>query len=289
VKVNCTAIPAGLVESELFGHVKGAFTGALERRVGRFELADGGTIFLDEIGELPLDTQVKLLRVLQEQEFEPVGSSRTIRVSVRIIAATNRDLEEAVREGRFRADLFYRLNVLTLRVPPLRERPGDIPLLAMFFLDRFAKKFGKQIEAVSKESMDRLVEYSWPGNIRELQNVIERGVVLCSGELLTMDAELFPLPANPGSIRPTVENSGIAARSTNLPLPPAPQPSPEPPPASDSLDEVEKRHILAVLERTKGKVEGPHGAATILNMNPSTLRSRMRKLGIPARGRAISR
>src|SRR5207247_6112882 len=184
VKVNCSAISAGLVESELFGHVKGAFTGALERRIGRFELADGGTIFLDEVGELPLEAQVKLLRVLQEQEFEPVGSSTPIRVDVRIIAATNRDLEEVVRSGRFRADLFYRLNVFPIRAPALRERRSDIPQLVTFFVSRFAKKFGKRVEAVSKETMDRLLTYPWPGNIRELQNIIERAVVLSAGPIV---------------------------------------------------------------------------------------------------------
>src|SRR5437867_1626479 len=173
-------IAAGLVESELFGHVKGACTGAIDRRVGRFELADGGTLFLDEVGELPLETQVKLLRVLQEREFEPVGSSRSLRVDVRVIAATNRDLAEAVRAGRFRADLFYRLNVFPIEVPPLRERRTDIPQLATFFVSRFARKFGKRVEAVSKETLDRLMAYTWPGNIRELQTVIERAIVLSS-------------------------------------------------------------------------------------------------------------
>src|SRR5262249_5555540 len=176
VKVNCSAISAGLVESELFGHVKGAFTGALGRRIGRFELADGGTIFLDEIGELPPDTQVKLLRVLQEREFEPVGSSRPVRVNVRVIAATNRNLEEAVQVGSFRDDLFYRLNVFPLEVPPLRDRRSDIPKLAKFFLSHYAKKLGKSIKEISRDTIDRMLEYSWPGNIRELQNVIERAV-----------------------------------------------------------------------------------------------------------------
>jgi formate hydrogenlyase transcriptional activator len=194
VKVNCGAISAGLVESELFGHVKGAFTGALERRVGRFELAHGGTIFLDEIGELPLETQVKLLRVLQEQEFEPVGSSRTVGVDVRIIAATNRDLEEAVGAGRFRSDLFYRLNVFPIRVPALRERRSDIPQLVMFFLSRFAKKLGKKIEAVPQGIMDLLNAYTWPGNIRELQNLVERAVVLSQGPVLKLDRTLLPGP-----------------------------------------------------------------------------------------------
>ena len=182
------------MESELFGHVKGAFTGAIERRVGRFELADGGTIFLDEVGELPLDTQVKLLRVLQEQEFERVGSNRTVRVDVRVIAATNRDLEEAVQAGRFRADLFYRLNVVPLVVPPLRERPADVPSLVMFFLAQFGKRFGKRIETVPPETMTRLTGYGWPGNIRELQNVIERAVVLCRGAVLDLGEDLLPVP-----------------------------------------------------------------------------------------------
>ncbi len=195
VKVNCSAIAAGLVESELFGHVKGAFTGAIDRRVGRFELADGGTLFLDEVGELPLETQVKLLRVLQEREFEPVGSSRSLRVDVRVIAATNRDLAEAVRAGRFRADLFYRLNVFPIEVPPLRERRTDIPQLATFFVSCFARKFGKRVEAVSKETLDRLMAYPWPGNIRELQNVIERAVVLSGGPSLALGSDLLPAGA----------------------------------------------------------------------------------------------
>src|SRR5262245_14490853 len=194
VKVNSSAISAGLVESELFGHVKGAFTGAIDKRIGRFALADHGTIFLDEVGELPLETKVKLLRVLQEQEFEPVGSNQTVRVDVRVIAATNRDLDEAVRAGRFRADLFYRLNVFPLRVPPLRERASDIPQLAMFFLSRFARRFGRPVETISAATMDRLLSYSWPGNIRELQNVIERAVILSRGLVLELDRDLLPAP-----------------------------------------------------------------------------------------------
>src|SRR6266481_5707845 len=190
VKVNCSAISAGLVESELFGHVKGAFTGAIDRRVGRFELAHRGTIFLDEVGDLPLETQVKLLRVLQEREFEPVGSSRTQHVNVRVIAATNRNLKEAVAGGRFRADLFYRLNVFPLRVPPLRDRRSDIPQLVMFFLARFAKEFGKLVEVVSQPTMERLVSYDWPGNVRELQNIIERAAVLSSGRVLELGPDL---------------------------------------------------------------------------------------------------
>jgi formate hydrogenlyase transcriptional activator len=257
VKMNCAAISAGLVESELFGHVKGAFTGAIDRRVGRFELADGGTIFLDEVGELPLDTQVKLLRVLQEQEFEPVGSSRTARVDVRVIAATNRNLKEAVEAGRFRADLFYRLNVVPLAVPPLRERTGDIPLLVMFFLGHFGGKLGKRIDAVAKETMERLVAYPWPGNIRELQNVIERAAVLCQGTALELDDDLLP-------VAPSAPGTEAAA----------------PPGRMGTLAEMERAHIVGVLDRVSWLIEGPRGAARILGLHPNTLRSRMDRLGI---------
>ncbi|HSB42498.1 MAG TPA: sigma 54-interacting transcriptional regulator [Methylomirabilota bacterium] len=255
VKVNCSAISAGLVESELFGHVKGAFTGALERRVGRFELADRGTIFLDEVGDLPLETQVKLLRVLQEREFEAVGSSRTVRVDVRVIAATNRDLGEAVAAGRFRADLFYRLNVVPVRVPALRDRPGDIPQLVMFFLARFAKEFGKPLEAVSQGSMERLLAYRWPGNVRELQNIIERAAVLSSGRVLELGPELLPVGSPEGP------PGGPAGRAA-------------------TLEDVEREHIRAALERSRWVIEGPAGAARSLGLHPNTLRSRMAKLGI---------
>src|SRR5204862_7662579 len=209
VKVNCGAISAGLVESELFGHVKGAFTGAIANRDGRFKLADGGTIFLDEVGELPMDTQVKLLRVLQEQEFEPIGSSKTIKVNVRIVAATNRDLEELVREGKFRADLFYRLNVVPLRVPALRERVSDLPLLVTFFVQKCAKKLGKQITSVSEEAMRRLTGYAWPGNVRELQNVIERAVILSPGNTLVLAEELRAPPSLTSSSRREEAHSEI--------------------------------------------------------------------------------
>ena len=260
VKVNCSAISAGLVESELFGHVKGAFTGAIERRVGRFELAAGGTIFLDEIGELPLETQVKLLRVLQEREFEPVGSNRTVSVDVRVIAATNRDIEDAVRGGRFRSDLFYRLNVVPIEVPPLRERRSDIPQLVMFFLARFAKKFGKRIETVRDDTMQRLVEYSWPGNVRELQNIVERAVVLTRGPVLELEGSVLPLaPVAPTAELPATD--GARARSA-------------------TLEEVERGHIVATLEQMGWVIDGPRGAAHILALHPNTLRSRMEKLGI---------
>src|SRR5271169_5537759 len=202
VSVNCSAISAGLVESELFGHMKGAFTGALERRIGRFELANGGTIFLDEIGELCLETQVKLLRVLQEHEFEPVGSSHPLRVDVRVIAATNRNLREAVEAGRFRPDLFYRLNVFPVELPPLRERRSDIPQLVAFCVSRFSKRSGKKVDGVSRESMENLVNYPWPGNIRELQNVIERAVILSVDPTLRLDSDLMPIAVSAKGMKP---------------------------------------------------------------------------------------
>jgi PAS domain S-box-containing protein len=269
VKVNCGAISAGLVESELFGHVKGAFTGALTNRDGRFKLADGGTIFLDEVGELPMDTQVRLLRVLQEQEFEPVGGSQTLRVNVRVIAATNRDLAALVREGKFRSDLFYRLNVLPLSVPALRERHGDIPLLVAFFVQRFAKKLSKPVKRTSEETMLRLASYPWPGNIRELQNVIERAVVLSKGESLELASDFSPVAESPilpaaKTTGDVVEEPAAIARENK----------------AGSLVDVERRHIEAVLNQTNWMIEGERGAAKILNLSPSTLRSRMQKLGI---------
>jgi formate hydrogenlyase transcriptional activator len=268
VKVNCGAIAAGLIESELFGHVKGAFTGALERRTGRFELADRGTLFLDEVGELPLDMQVKLLRVLQEQEFEPVGSSRTVKVDVRVIAATNRNLEDEVAAGRFRADLYYRLNVLPIRVPSLRERQSDIPQLVMFFIQRHAKRIGRIVEGVSRESMDRLTRYAWPGNVRELENVIERALVLSRGDVLDVGRDFLPsLPAAP----PPARTAG----------PVVPMPAEASVPAgTGTLEDIERAHISATLERTGWVIEGPRGAARILDMHPNTLRSRMKKLGL---------
>jgi len=277
VKVNCGAISAGLVESELFGHVKGAFTGAIANRDGRFKLADGGTIFLDEVGELPLDTQVKLLRVLQEQEFEPIGSSRTTKVNVRVVAATNRDLEELVREGKFRADLFYRLNVLPLRVPALRERVSDLPLLVTFFVQKCAKKLGKQITSVSEEAMQRMAGYAWPGNIRELQNIIERAVILSPGKTLVLADDLRAAP--------TVITRVATAKSGPVEITSSPSPATN---HDSSLDDVERRHIESVLNQTNWMIEGERGAARILDLNPSTLRSRMQKLGIkrPARASA---
>lgn len=259
VKVNCGAIPAGLVESELFGHVKGAFTSASERRIGRFELADGGTLFLDEVGELPLETQVKLLRVLQEQEFEPVGSSRTIKVDVRIVAATNRDLAKAVESGTFRSDLYYRLNVIPLTVPALRDRRSDIPHIVEFFLEQYSHRLGLPVRTISTKTMQLLVDYSWPGNIRELQNVIERGIVLSKGSVLRLGTDLLPI-------------EGLEPPAEAFERPAAHSP--------DSLEEVQRRHILRVLDRTGGVISGPRGAAAILRMNPNTLHSLMKRLRI---------
>jgi formate hydrogenlyase transcriptional activator len=269
LKVNCSAISAGLVESELFGHVKGAFTGAFERHIGRFELADGGTIFLDEIGELPLETQVKLLRVLQEREFEPVGSNRPVRVDVRVIAATNRDLKESIRNGTFRSDLYYRLNVFPIDMPSLRERISDIPQLAMFFLSRFSKQFGKDIQGIPRETLDRLTAYSWPGNIRELQNVIERAAILSQRSVLELGPDTVPLLTASSS----PPNGDDQTMSENEPLPLLA-------PTAATLEEVERSHIVAILNQTQGVVEGPRGAAKILGLHPNTLRHRIQKLGL---------
>jgi formate hydrogenlyase transcriptional activator len=278
VKVNCGAISAGLVESELFGHVKGAFTGAIANRDGRFKLADGGTIFLDEVGELPLDTQVKLLRVLQEQEFEPIGSSRTIKVNVRVVAATNRNLEELVREGKFRADLFYRLSVVPLHVPALRDRVSDLPLLVTFFVQQCAKKLAKRITSVGEEAMRQLTSYAWPGNIRELQNVIERAVILSPGNTLVLAEELHaaaPFPRRHVEPHSQIRSPKSETRSPEGFATPAGRGKKD-----GSLDDVERRHIESVLNQTHWMIEGERGAARILEMNPSTLRSRMQKLGI---------
>jgi len=262
VKVNCAAIPAGLVESELFGHERGAFTGATETRVGRFELAKGGAIFLDEIGELPLDVQSKLLRVLQEREFERVGSSRTLQADVRVIAATNRDLKTMMAEGRFRSDLFYRLNVFPVALPPLRERAEDVPLLASFFIARYAPQIGRAATRLSASATDRLLRYAWPGNVRELENVIERALILAPREASELDV--------PATLLPTAAPAA--------PLAPVAPARPTAPAAS--LEEVERQHIATTLRAAGGRIEGAHGAAKRLGLSPSTLRSRMQKLGI---------
>ena len=265
IKVNCGAISAGLVESELFGHVKGAFTGAFDKRVGRFELADGGTLFLDEVGELPLETQVKLLRVLQEGEFEPVGSSKTLKVNVRIIAATNRNLEAEVAANRFRADLFYRLNVLPLQNPPLRERREDIPALAAFFASGFARRFDRPIEGIAHETITLLQSYGWPGNIRELQNLIERAVVMATGKTLVIEPGLLPAAQTKTAVATSASMPAITSAHSLAPR---------------SLDTVEREHILAALAQANWVIEGDKGAAKILNLHPNTLRSRLKKMGI---------
>jgi transcriptional regulator with GAF, ATPase, and Fis domain len=275
IKVNCAALPSGLIESELFGHEKGAFTGASERRVGRFELADGGTIFLDEIGEVPSDVQVKLLRVLQEREIERVGGNKTIGVDVRVVAATNRDLKRAVAAGKFRQDLFYRLNVFPIDLPPLRERPEDIRLLVHYFVGRYATKIGRRISRVSEALLERLLAYAWPGNVRELENVIERAVILSKGPELEVISEL------PAASAPPAEAGELPAK-----------PSLEQPttlsPSDLKLRHVERDHILTTLKRSGWRIEGPTGAAHLLGLNPSTLRSRMKKLGIERSREALS-
>jgi formate hydrogenlyase transcriptional activator len=262
VKLNCAAIPTGLLESELFGHEKGAFTGAIAQRIGRFELANGGTVFLDEIGEIPLELQPKLLRVLQEREFERLGSTRTLRTNARLIAATNRDLKAMVEEQKFRSDLFYRLNVFPVRVPPLRERPEDIPLLVRHFAQQFARRMNKTIESIPSETMNALCEYHWPGNIRELQNVIERAVILSLGPVLKVAlADLKP--------------SGAPAANVESPVRRENHPN-----MQRLLEETERKQILAALEESRWIVAGPKGAAARLGMKRSTLQVRMQKLGI---------
>ncbi len=260
VKVNCAALPSGLIESELLGHEKGAFTGAMSRKIGRFELANGGTIFLDEIGDLPLELQAKLLRVLQEGEFERVGASQTIKVDVRVIAATNRDLERAMHEGRFRQDLFYRLNVFPIRLPSIRERVEDIPLLARYFAIKYGTKLGRKIETIPQKTMDFMLAYSRPGNIRELENIIERAVILSKGPILEIESELL-------------SSSHFTHQKEKEPL---------------TLEEIERAHIVKTMKETRWVIEGPKGAAKILNLHPNTLRSRMQKLGIKRDSHEIS-
>jgi PAS domain S-box-containing protein len=260
IKVNCAALPTTLVESELFGHEKGAFSGAVSRRVGRFELAHGGTIFLDEIGELPADVQSKLLRVLQEREFERVGGSASIKVDVRVIAATNRDLGRAVRDGLFREDLFYRLNVFPIHLPPLRHRQNDIPLIVQNLVEKFRSRLGKRLDGVSPETLARLVEYAWPGNIRELENVLERAAIVATTPIIDLDERQLMPP-----LRPNDSNSPF--------LPTAPT-------SVATLADAERQHILSALRSTNWVIDGPSGAARVLDMHPNTLRSRLKKLGI---------
>jgi formate hydrogenlyase transcriptional activator len=250
--VNCSTLPATLVESELFGRERGAFTGSDARQIGRFELADGGTIFLDEIGEMPLDLQSKLLRVIQDGEFERLGSPRTIKTDVRIIAASNRNLQEEVKNGKFREDLFYRLNVFPITIPPLRQRKEDIPLLVNHFVAKFNKKTGKHIKTVSKETLNTLQKYNWPGNVRELESIIERAVIISQGPALQV-LDRFDM-ANK-----TDEPAGQDVKA---------------------LVDLEHDHIIQVLQKTGWRIEGKNGAAGLLGLNASTLRARMRKYGI---------
>jgi transcriptional regulator with GAF, ATPase, and Fis domain len=255
VSVNCAATPQTLIAAELFGHEKGAFTGALQRRLGRFELADGGTIFLDEVGELPIETQIALLRVLQEREFERVGGTHTVRTDVRVIAATNRDLEAAIDAGAFRKDLYYRLNVFPIEIPPLRERIEDIPTLIEYFIHRYARKAGKKIATIEKRTLDLLQSYAWPGNVRELQNVIERSVIFCDDEVFSVDPSWLSFESSP-------ERQAAAAPSIRKPA------------------AEEKGVIEAALAATGGRVSGPFGAAEQLGVPASTLESRIRTLRI---------
>jgi len=252
VKINCAAIPSGLLESELFGHERGAFTGAIAQKIGRFEVANGGTLFLDEVGEIPLELQPKLLRVLQEQEFERIGGTRTIKVDVRLVAATNRDLVQMVEEHRFRDDLYYRLNVFPIYAPPLRERPEDIEPLVRYFVQRFAARMQRRIEVIPTETLDAMRRYPWPGNVRELENLIERAVILSSGPHLTV-----PL-------------AHLARRST-----PAAQDE-----SASTLEGVERAHITRVLEETNWMLGGPRGTAARLGMKRTTLQSLMKRLAI---------
>jgi formate hydrogenlyase transcriptional activator len=261
VKLNCAAIPTGLLESELFGHEKGAFTGAIAQRLGRFEVANGGTIFLDEIGEIPLELQTKLLRVLQEREFERLGSSRTLRTDARLIAATNRDLETMVSEQKFRSDLFFRLNVFPVHAPPLRERQGDIPLLVRHFTEQFSRRMKKVMETIPSAAMDALCRYHWPGNIRELQNVIERAVIISSGPILSVDVADLKSSQAGQAIEKTTSNGTL----------------------HDVLEQSERQQILKALEQSNWLVAGPQGAAQKLGMKRSTLQQRIRRLGIARR------
>jgi transcriptional regulator with GAF, ATPase, and Fis domain len=271
IKLNCAALPQGLVESELFGHEKGAFSGALARREGRFELANGGTIFLDEIGELKLETQAKLLRVLQEQEFERVGSSSTIKVDVRIVAATNRDLRKAVSAGEFREDLYYRLNVFPVELPPLRARVEDIPLLVQFFVQKYAPRVGRRVDGVDPDTLLAFTRYPWPGNIRELENLVERALILNTSPMLKIPPEMLAPPV------PDVRRDAAPA---TFAAPPAAPMADHDDSESTGLHHVQREHILRVLNATRWIIEGTSGAANKLGMKPATLRHRMKKLGI---------
>jgi len=269
IKTNCAVLPAGLIESELFGHERGAFSGAIHRRIGRFELAHGGTIFLDEIGEVPGEVQVKLLQVLQEREFERVGGNQTIKCDVRVIAATNRDLPNAVASGAFRADLFYRLHVFPVKLPPLRERMEDIPLLVQFFVQKYAPKVGRQVSAIEGPTIDRLLRYEWPGNIRELENIVERALILSSAQVLSIGEDVLPVSTQVARRVPQTRAPAVPGHAHHADAG-----------GATDLDSVQREHILTTLRRTDWVVEGRQGAAIKLGMKPATLRHRMKKLGI---------
>jgi formate hydrogenlyase transcriptional activator len=273
VKLNCAAIPFDLLESELFGHEKGAFTGAVAQKLGRFEMADSGTLFLDEIGDLPLALQPKLLRILQEQEFERLGSGRTHRINIRLVAATHCDLAHMVARNEFRSDLYYRLNVFPVLIPPLRERRDDIPQLILHFVEVFSRRMGKRIEQIPETTMNAFTTCDWPGNVRELQNLVERAVIRSDDGVLPN-----PIPTSPASSGPVlklgadclpVEESGRRIEEGAVPEPQS----------TDSLEDVQRQHILRVLERTGWVISGPNGAGAILNVHPNTLRSLMNRLG----------
>jgi len=277
VKLNCAAIPFDLLESELFGHEKGAFTGAIAQKVGRFEMADTGTLFLDEIGDLPLALQPKLLRVLQEQEFERLGSGRTHRINVRLVAATHRNLTHMVARNEFRSDLYYRLNVFPVVVPPLRERRDDIRQLVLHFVDVFSRRMGKRIERIPETTMNAFSTYDWPGNVRELQNLVERAVIRSDNGVLPNPLSTSQVSA-PSALRLGVEESGRRITSGAM----------RGSESTDSLDDIQRRHILRVLERTGWVISGPKGAGAILNIHPNTLRSLMNRLGIRRATHAVS-
>ena len=252
IRINCAAIPTGLLESELFGHEKGAFTGAISQKIGRMELADGGTLFLDEVGEIPLELQPKLLRVLQDQEFERLGSNRTIKVDMRVVAATNRNLAERIAQNQFRSDLYYRLSVFPILVPPLRERKEEIPLLVRYFVRQISLRMDRHVESIPPGAMDALLHWHWPGNVRELENLMERSVILSEGGVLRVPvSELQALTVPPESEL-----------------------------ANQNLDYAERQHIVRVLKETRGKISGPHGAAIRLGLKRTTLQSKMQRLGI---------
>jgi transcriptional regulator with GAF, ATPase, and Fis domain len=270
VSANCAAIPQSLITSELFGHERGAFTGAVQRRIGRFEAAAGGTLFLDEVGELPADTQMALLRVLQEREFERVGGSTPIRADVRVVTATNRDLDDAIAAGTFRSDLYYRLNVFPLEMPPLRERREDIRMLVEYFVDRYARRAGKTIRSISVRTLELLETYAWPGNVRELQNIVERSLIMCEGDVFSVEELSLPCAPATHAVRP----AGVSPVAVLRPV------AARQPPQQATLEEIQREAILRALQTKNWVVGGPNGAAALLGLKRTTLQARMHKLGI---------